>query len=155
MADQRITRALAALRGDQHAEHRAALTGIAAYARASRRDDATVPELLEVLRHIEQHARAVLGPGMLPPGAVPALIPAPSRERDSAMSVERCVQLLFDPAGHIGRMRVDQLLTLAIGAEDADELLLNERLLPSRCVSSLDLPARSRLASAMRVRARA
>lgn len=161
---------LDSLRREDAAELRAALTGIATYVATTRRhaDEIapTVPDLLDVLRIVETHARAVLGPGMLPRQA-PA-VPAPpsrgvtrihveQRQPLEVLTVARCAQLLLHPPGHVGRMRLDELLALVpdIGRDGADELVMAFRMAGSRAVSTVPPAERAALAAQIRAKARA
>jgi hypothetical protein len=137
---------------------RAALQGIAADAAATRRQLHTDPALAdEALRIIEDHARAALAEPTA--AALPVRIPVATPSVAAvitarAVTVERAVELLQDPPGNVGRMRIFELLAMVrdVGPVGARELLSKHRMTEGRSVNSIPFPERVLLAGALRNR---
>jgi hypothetical protein len=134
---------------------RAALQGIATYAAAARRDigHGDLEAADKALRLVEQHARAVIA-GEMPPTAAtfihaansgPRMQPAAGPRVDTA----RCVEMLLNPRGPVGRMPVARLLAMVPGVGEAGawEITDSHRMAGGRSVSTIPPQERRALAA--------
>jgi hypothetical protein len=130
-----------------------ALQGIATYAGAARREFTTRradPDLLDVLRVVEDEARSALitpSMGEAPSGAPATTSPAVAGARARALAPPRVVtrqkaaELLLDPPPLVERMRVFDLLRLVpdLSHDGARRLLRSTMIGEQRRIGSLSL----------------